>query len=68
MGDPLFDVYVMHKCNSWGAAGCDFSPAFQATAEKKSAKKARKVTPRLPFAPLFLQPPPPPWPCPVCLL
>jgi hypothetical protein len=27
LGKKEFDVFVMHKCNSW-SAGCDFKPAF----------------------------------------
>jgi hypothetical protein len=28
MGDPNFDVYVLHRCNSWKAQ-CNFAPAWQ---------------------------------------
>jgi len=48
MGNELFDVLVLNRCNSWGTAGCDFSPSFKATADKAkaaifSAKAARKA-------------------------
>ena len=40
MGNPDFLVFVLNQCNSWGSAGCDFSPAFQAQASIKSSKAA----------------------------
>jgi len=41
MGDVLFNVFVAHKCNAWGTAGCDFSPSFAATARKEAAALAK---------------------------
>lgn len=36
MGNTDFDVFVMHKCNDYGA-DCDFSPAFEASRRLQSA-------------------------------
>jgi hypothetical protein len=57
MGNDLFDVIVLNRCNEWGDAGCDFSPSFakaglaakatKAIAAKKLARKAAKEGPLL---------------------
>jgi len=41
MGNQLFNVFVMLKCNSWGTSGCDFSAAFQPMAKAMAAPAAK---------------------------